>query len=421
MNDRILVEKCEKNVKVYKKYKMFAYDFLFYYAISVMYYSITKGFSMSEIMYITGFYTFFMFFWQLPGTFISERLGLKNTLVFGNLLIIFSVLGYLFAPNFKFVVLGDFFGTLGFTLKSLTEGSILYSSLKKLNNRGNFSKIEGKATSKYYYYDAISALLSGFLFLINNYLPIILCLINRFIALYFSFKFENIENNYDKKESVIKILGSFKEIIKSKRARSIFLFACIFMGIISVNTTLYKAILMELGLETQYITMVVSVYTILVGLGAKMQFSIEKITKNKTLSTFGIIFIISMIILGIEGVNGKLDYKTFSVVMICLAFMGVIQGAYRVSIKKYVLNFTTSKIRTKITSIYYMFENIGSSIMMFLSGFLLNFTSNSKTCIIYGSIAFLIMILVIVYMKKRLGLKPEEYSKQELNGVEYKL
>ena len=141
MNDRILVEKCEKNVKVYKKYKMFAYDFLFYYAISVMYYSITKGFSMSEIMYITGFYTFFMFFWQLPGTFISERLGLKNTLVFGNLLIIFSVLGYLFAPNFKFVVLGDFFGTLGFTLKSLTEGSILYSSLKKLNNRGNFSKI----------------------------------------------------------------------------------------------------------------------------------------------------------------------------------------------------------------------------------------------------------------------------------------
>ena len=152
-----------------------------------------------------------------------------------------------------------------------------------------------------------------------------------------------------------------------------------------------------------------------------MQFSIEKITKNKTLSTFGIIFIISMIILGIEGVNGKLDYKTFSVVMICLAFMGIIQGAYRVSIKKYVLNFTTSKIRTKITSIYYMFENIGSSIMMFLSGFLLNFTSSSKTCIIYGSIAFLIMILVIVYMKKILSLKPEEYSKQELNGVEYKL
>ena len=48
------------------------------------------------------------------------------------------------------------------------------------------------------------------------------------------------------------------------------------MGIISVNTTLYKAILMELGLETQYITMVVSVYTILVGLGAKCNFQLKK-------------------------------------------------------------------------------------------------------------------------------------------------
>lgn len=73
MNDRILVEKCEKNVKVYKKYKMFAYDFLFYYAISVMYYSITKGFSMSEIMYITGFYTFLCSF----GNF-QEHLYLKG-------------------------------------------------------------------------------------------------------------------------------------------------------------------------------------------------------------------------------------------------------------------------------------------------------------------------------------------------------
>ena len=79
--EELNVINAENNVKIYKKYKMFAYDFLFYYAIQVMFFTEVKGFSMSQVMYITAFYSLFTFFWQIPANFISEKLGLKKTYV----------------------------------------------------------------------------------------------------------------------------------------------------------------------------------------------------------------------------------------------------------------------------------------------------------------------------------------------------
>lgn len=67
MEREIIERKARKNIALYKKYKTFSYDFLFYYAISVLYLTITKGFSMSQVMYISSFYSIFCivfyFFW----------------------------------------------------------------------------------------------------------------------------------------------------------------------------------------------------------------------------------------------------------------------------------------------------------------------------------------------------------------------
>ena len=59
MRNEIIEKKARKNIDLYKKYKMFSYDFLFCYAISVLYLTTTKGFSMSQIMYLSSAYSIF--------------------------------------------------------------------------------------------------------------------------------------------------------------------------------------------------------------------------------------------------------------------------------------------------------------------------------------------------------------------------
>lgn len=413
--EELNVINAENNVKIYKKYKMFAYDFLFYYAIQVMFFTQIKGFSMSQVMYITAFYSLFTFFWQLPANFISEKLGLKNSIVLGNILVSFYILMHLFVTSYEQIIFYEFFGALGFTLKSLAEGTLLYSSLRKLDKRSEFSKIEGKANAKYYYYDAIASVLSGFLFIVNGYIPIIICFFNALVSLKMSFGFKNLVKEEVSESIKLKdMISQFKLIFSSNRSKSIFLFAFVFMGIVTVFGTLYKAILIELNIQTQYITMIICIYTILVGLGAKSVYYIEKQTKNKTLTIFGILYAIGILIVALCGVINELNLTTLSIIIICLGFMGIIQGAYRVAIKKYVLSFTTTEVRTKITSAYYIFENIGAALTSFIIGIILNYTTSSRAGIIFACVSFVIIILVSIYMKGKLGLKPEQYEPKEI-------
>ena len=94
--------RAKRNVTLYKKYKIFAYDFLFYYAVEVLFFTTVKGFSMSELMYISAIYTFSAFFWQLFGSLIVEKLGLKKSIILGNFLVSINCF-LLIISNFLFI------------------------------------------------------------------------------------------------------------------------------------------------------------------------------------------------------------------------------------------------------------------------------------------------------------------------------
>ncbi len=412
----------KRNISLYKKYKIFSYDFLFYYAVEVLFYTIVKGFSMSEFMYLSSFYTLSAFFWQLFGSFIVEKLGLKKSMVLGNFFVSLNCGMYIIAKSFSTFLFANFFLALGFSLKSLAEGSLLYSSLKRIGKREEFSKIEGKSNSKYYYFDAISAFLSGFLFVVNGYLPFILCFVCCVISLILSCKFEDFkkEEDYEETFSLKKMLFSLKEIVSKNRNRAMLLFAFVFWGMISVVNTLYKAIILDMGIKEQYSTIVVCLVTIFVGFGSRCFYGIEKVTKNKTLTVFSYALLASSITIGMIGAFADLSLTSLSILFVALAIVGIIQGAYRVAIKKYVLNFTTSQVRIKITSAYYIVENLGKCFILFVTGFLLEFAGNATACLVFSMFAVIVLVSILNFMKGKIGLKPEQYLPDEINNVKVK-
>lgn len=417
MENELIEKKARKNIGLYKKYKMFAYDYVFYYAISVLYLTTTKGFSMSQVMYLESFFAIFSIVFYLIGNRIVNKLNLKLSAIIGNAFLLVSIVFYIFGNSFEIFVFADMLAALGFTLKNITESSILYSSLRKLGKRSEFTKIEGRSNSKYYYYDAFASLIAGFLFVFNSYIPVVLCGINLLVSFIISLYFSNVDKANEENYSIKDVIIETKSILNSNRLKAIYLFSFIFTGIVTVSSVLYKAIILDVGIKEQYSTIVICIMSIFVGIGAKTLFHVEKMTKNKTLKFFSINYVMSLGIVGVMGILKKLDMFTLSSILIALSLMGYIQGAYRVALKKYTLSFTTHEIRNRITSTYYIFENIGKALFTFLIGLLLNYTSNSIACIIFASISFVVMVFVIYYMRGRLGLKPEQYAPEDINNM----
>ena len=76
-------------------------------------------------------------------------------------------------------------------------------------------------------------------------------------------------------------------------------------------------------------------------------------------------------------------------------------------------SFTNEKIDTKIFTANNFLRGMAGAVAGFLGAFLLDRMETAYCMIMVGVIFAMLMILVTKFMKSRVGLKPEEYSKEE--------
>lgn len=407
-----------RNEKIYPIYRMFGYDYLFYLAISFLFLTITKGISVGQIMYLSAFSAIFMAIFQIPTNYIVEKIGLKKSMVFGNLLWIVHMIILMISSDFIVFVFAEAICSLGSCLKSLSETQMLYASLKETNNRKNFARIEGKGVSLYYYFEAVTAIFVGSLFQINNYLPIMLTLTFGVIAFLISLSFDDIKDYMPEKSTVKEYLKGFKLVMKSKRIISIFMFSFIMSGLVRVADTLQKSTIVELNVGAVEYSYIFAIVTLCIGVGSNIQYRIENVLKRKTLTVIGYSFASLILLLGLFNLLVKNTNLALIISVAILIIQNVLSGAYRISIKKYMNNFTTHLVRGKILSVFYIFEGVGKALLLFICGIIIDSTTTNNTSIVLGAISLVIIFIIIRFMKKKLGLNPEEYSKDDIFGMD---
>lgn len=421
-----LKAKREKNLKLYIKYKMFSWDMLFYYAIIFLFFTQVKNISASNVLLAEAFYPLFKAVLLLILTVIIEKLGKRKALIIGNIFIALSTLTYIFAVDFYMILLGQFFSAVGFVIKGICETNLLYDSLEKDSKRGaRFSKIDGEGSSLYYYIDAITSVLSGFMFAINGYLPMIFCLIINIISVVMSVKFEEVDTLNEKKKVKIgtelnELKNSMSSIFRSKRIKNLILFGAIFSGILGALVSLRSSILSDIKLPAQYFGIIFAVLQIISGISAKNQYRFHKKFRNKTLASLSLPVVISCIFIGLI-CSLNLNYKvTICVTILAFLIQYIAKGPFYTLIKQYMNNFTTSSLRTKITSLYSLLEGLSRSAICFMASFLLKHTNTANTFTILGCIFTVITVLMLDNMKDKVGLKPEEYSEKDIKILELK-
>lgn len=271
----------------------------------------------------------------------------------------------------------------------------------------------------YYIINAISTIIAGILYEVNPYIPIILSLSILIITTIMAILFiDPVKKNKKKKiQSVgqFRELGeSFKFILKSERVKSLILYAAVMSGIISILTNYEISMMEELEVGASYLGILFAILGILAGIATKKQEKLHNKLRNKTLSVLGFSIIGTCILSGISGAIAQ-KYKIAIILIIGFYIMKYIFTAiYFPLIEKYLSNFTNEEIDTKIFTANNFLKGIAGAISGILASFLLDRMETAYCMIIVGIIFGILMLLVNRFMKTRVGLKPEEYPKEEV-------
>lgn len=427
INEKVNDEKGkQRNIKLYPIYKALSWDLLFYYAIIFLFFTQVKGISAADVLLAESTYPIFKVILLIPATILIDKIGKRKSLIIGNLFIAISSITYIFATNFEMVVLGQFFSAVGYIIKGICETNMLYDSLEKNEKRGTlFSKIDGRGSSLYYYIDGVSSVISGFLFTINGYLPMIFCLVINIISVIMSMNFSEIDYMEEKTKVSVKkefndLRKSLKGIFQSPRLRNLLIFGAVFCGILSTLTTLRSSFLSDINVPAQYFGIIFAVFGIISGIFAKNQYRIHNRFRNKTLAVLTLPVVISCIFLGLWCNVGENNTILLIVTMSVFFIQYAAKGPFYTLMRQYLNNFTTSSLRNKISSSYNMLDSLARASISFLASFLLRYTTTANTLTIIGCIATVIIVLMLDSMRNKVGLKLEEYGEKDTKILELK-
>jgi len=422
MKDKKELNKIKRNnAKLYPIYKMFSWDLLFFYSVEFLFYTITKKVTASEILIINGFYLFFKIVMQIPAVTITDFLGKRKSIILGNILLILYILTLIIFPGVISIVIANLICALGFNIKTIAETNLLYDSVSTKGGEGLYSKIDAKGGSWYYILDGIASLTAGYLFVINNYIPIFICLGFIIVSTILSLKFKDVyevkerKNNFKNtlKEYSVDLKQAFKFILKSKRMKAFILFQIVLYSIIEIVDTYSSDLLINIGIPEEQFSMIFAILCLIGGISLSLKTIIEKKFKNRTLSFLSLIYIGACIVIGTVSSYCSGNF-IIPIILIMYAVQRISTSTWYILESKYLKNFTKEEARNKITFTYEFIGAVFASIFSILGGILLDMINVRNAFLIVGLFSLACMVVVLDYMRKRFGLKPEEYKKEDI-------
>lgn len=426
IENKRLVKARKKNMKLYSFYRALAGDIIFLYAIKLLFLTQIKGVHASDVIFSVSMYALFMVILQIPATIVIKKIGYRKSCFLSNLFNIFYVAILMASTNVVHLCIAEFMSALTFALKDVAEPSLLNISIPKTESKGKiYSKIEGKGKSHYHYIDAVTSILSGFIYAFNPYLPLILSISVSAIACMISLLFEEIENpeynankeNMKVKEYIQDIKSSFKFILKSKRLRSLMLYSGITWGFMCIMSEYRTTILKDIGTSSQVMGIISAIFGIVSGIASKKQVKFHNIFRNRSLLVITTTCSIAMMMSGLIVVL-QAPVLVCIVIILLLGIIGKSDGAMNsILVNRYLGNFTDKEMISKIYAANSIAKNLMRMIIGISGSVLIGITTSANAMLFGGIVFFAIGIILLLYMRPRVGLKPEEYSKEEI-GIE---
>lgn len=437
LEEKILSTKRKQNMQLYSIHRMLTADLLFYYSIKFLFLTQIKSMSASDIVLASAFWGIFKVIFQIPVTAIVDKMGNKKSLIIADIFQVVSVILVMLSNNLPTLIVANLFGAVASAQKEVSESGMLNLSISDSENRSQiYSKVDGKGLGNYYYLSAITAILSGFLFDINPYIPMVLCVVIILLAAFIASKFNQIESSAETKtegiinKNKIEIIKRYKVYFKnlklafsfifnSRRLKALMLFSGIMYGIIMVLNTYEMGLLDEIQLSATSVGIIYAAMQIVAGISSKMQNKFHEKFKNKTLKIIGISYTIACLVAGLVSITNLPHIIIVTIVVITYVVRYLGMGFHYVLIKKYLTNFTNVEVANKVYSAQGLVNGLGNTLVCAFGSLIVSVNSIKVSMIILGFTFLIALLAVLKYMKTRVGLAPKDYRKKDINYKEY--
>ena len=181
---------------------------------------------------------------------------------------------------------------------------------------------------------------------------------------------------------------------------------------------LYKSdLLLDIGVAEEQFSMIYAVLSLIAAISVIYSRKIQRYFKNKTLTFLSLSYILSIVFIGAISLTIT-DSIALPLVLIFYTVLRVCDSQWYVTQYTYLKNFTNEKSRNKISFTYELIVGIVASIMSLIGAAILESLHIKYAIILVGLMFLAVMIVILDYMRTRIGLKPKQYTKKDLQFIE---
>ena len=191
-------EKEKKNLKRFNKlFPWFAGlsgDLLFWIAIDTLFLTVVKKFTASQIVSLTSVSLIACILLQMPLLNIIKKIGNTKSVRLGSMFLLLSSILLTFGTNYVVIVIGKICYEIAFTFQNMIN-AVLKNNLELQGKKNEYIKYTTNANTIYAVVTMIISFVASIMFNINNYLPMIGCIIFCLICFILSFYMVDYSNN----------------------------------------------------------------------------------------------------------------------------------------------------------------------------------------------------------------------------------
>lgn len=428
--EKINAQKRKLNMKLYPMYRMLSADILFYNAVKILFLTQIKQISNANVVLLESFYSFFKMILQIPMTVVISKIGKRKSIILGNIFLLLELIIIIFSKGYIYLIISQIISSIAWACKSVSEGPLLNQSIPEAKTKSRiFTKIDSKGYSKYCYISAITTIMAGFLYEINPYIPIIFATTIVVLTLIMSLNFNDMEEEKEEnktiKQSIIEVKEDFKYILKSRRLRNLLLIIGVMWGIICLFGTYQNTLLKDINVPAKYIGIILAMLEILQGVASTKANKFNDKYKNKSLTYIALKMTIGIAIAGAVVIIGIPRIPQLAIIIFTYILRMYDKGIFQILKRRYIGNFTTPEVLTKIYSASSVICSIFRMSVSAIGSYLLTIMTIEYAMVFVGIIFTMVITLLSIYIKSSVGLQPEQYKKRDLlnwqnqKGMEY--
>jgi len=357
-------KKINRTVKLFPIFSSFAGDMIFLVPIDTLFLTLVKGLSASQITAMTMVSLIVCILIQKVILKISKKIGNCNSIRLGIILLLISSLILTFGKTFTLMLIYKSINEIAFMFLNMNM-IILKNDLEAINRKEDYYVIRNKSKVIYAIITMLTAMISGYLFNYNNYLPMYLSIIIYTIMFVVSFLYYEVQRN--EKQT--------KEENNSKLKMSTILFLVIlsnavFYSIVKMGQNNSKLFMqydfqkyLSIEMVTYYITAIVLISRIVRLIGNVVFGKIYMKIKDKMSIILTIALSLAFLLL-IVGHFANIEFM-YKVIIMSLGFFLIlgIRDSFQVYIEDVALQVANKDEQQKVMIDIEVYRKIGALIL----------------------------------------------------------